>query len=116
MRVAQARVDNNIDGAGVTIGVLSDSFNTDTSASTRAAHDVATGDLPGAGNPCGRTTPVTVVADQSGSGVTDEGRALSELAHAMAPGAHLAFADRHARRPRLRQPHHEFADDESRGR
>ena len=92
MNVASARAANDVDGTGVTIGVLSDSFNTDPSAPTRASQDIATGDLPGAGNPCGHPTPVTVQQDDTDPNNHDEGRALAELAHAMAPGANLAFA------------------------
>jgi flagellar hook assembly protein FlgD len=92
MNVGAARTNNSVDGAGQTIGILSDSFNTDTSAATHASDDVAAGDLPGAANPCGHTTPVVVQADYSGGGQADEGRAMAQLAHDLAPGAHLAFA------------------------
>lgn len=92
MNVAAARAQNEVDGTGQTIGVLSDSFNTDTTAPTHAAADIATGDLPGPGNPCGYTTPVNVQADYSGGGQADEGRAMLELAHGLAPAANLAFA------------------------
>ncbi|TWT92884.1 Bacillopeptidase F precursor [Botrimarina colliarenosi] len=70
-----------VDGAGVTIGVLSDSFGS-------GASDVAFGDLPGVGNPFGNTTPVNVLSDTSGTG---EGRAMAQLVHDVAPGAALAF-------------------------
>ena len=51
--------DFGVDGSGVTVGILSDSFDTDyRRAPTHAADDVASGDLPGAGNPCGYTAPV----------------------------------------------------------
>src|ERR1041384_8037478 len=49
--VVQHRVDRikGVDGKGITVGVMSDSF--DTAPTTiRAADDVATGDLPGPGN------------------------------------------------------------------
>ncbi|MDQ1480569.1 MAG: hypothetical protein QOI44_1430, partial [Actinomycetota bacterium] len=92
MNVATARAANNLDGAGQKIGILSDSFNTDTNAATHAPGDVASGELPGATNPCGHTTPVTVQADYSGGGQNDEGRAMAQLAHDLAPGADLAFA------------------------
>jgi hypothetical protein len=92
MHVATARATHNVDGAGQTIGLLSDSFDTAVSAPTHAATDIATGDLPGPGNPCGYTTPVTVQSDYSGGGQTDEGRAMTELAHGLAPAANLAFA------------------------
>ena len=74
-----------IDGAGVTVGVLSDSFN----ALGGAAGDVAAGELPGPGNPFGRTTPVNVLSDGDGR---DEGRAMLQVVHDVAPGAGLAFA------------------------
>jgi hypothetical protein len=92
MNVAAARSANNLDGSTETVGILSDSFDTVSSAPTRAADDIAAGDLPGAGNPCGYTTPVTVQADYSGSGRSDEGRAMAQLVHDLAPGANLAFA------------------------
>ncbi len=92
MSVAAARTANQVDGAGQTIGIISDSYDTAPGPSTHAADDVATGDLPGPGNPCGYTTPVTVQSDFTGSGTGDEGRAMAELAHGLAPGARLAFA------------------------
>src|SRR4051794_15898940 len=81
-----------VDGSGVKVGVLSDSFDIDSSALTSAADDVASGDLPGAGNPCGRTTPVGVLDDNSSWGGEDEGRAMLQIVHDLAPGAGLAFA------------------------
>ena len=74
-------------GTGVRIGVLSDSYNNLGGAAT----DVANGDLPGPGNPNGFTTAVTVVSDL-GSGGTDEGRAMLQIIHDLAPGARLFFA------------------------
>jgi uncharacterized repeat protein (TIGR01451 family) len=75
------------DGAGVTVGVLSGSYNN----LGGAAKDVSTGDLPGVGNPDGFTTPVNVIQDES-SGGDDEGRAMLQIVHDVAPGANLAFA------------------------
>ena len=92
MNGALARNTNDIDGTGETIGIFSDSFDTAPNAPTRVAGDVAAGDLPGPGNPCGYTTPVTVQSDYSGGDQEDEGRAMAQLAHALAPGARLAFA------------------------
>ena len=75
------------DGTGVKIGVLSDSFNNVHSptvgANKGAAADVATGDLPAAG--------VQVIQDIP-SGGEDEGRAMLQIVHDVAPGASLAFA------------------------
>lgn len=76
-------------GQGIKVGVLSDSYNTSTNP-VRAPNDIATGDLPGPGNPFGRTTPVAVLDDfPAGS---DEGRAMLQIVHDMAPDAALAFA------------------------
>jgi hypothetical protein len=92
MNVATARAAHGVDGSGETVGILSDSFDRALGARTTAATDVATGDLPGVGNPCGRTAPVFVQSDFSGGGQADEGRAMAQLVHDLAPGAHLAFA------------------------
>jgi hypothetical protein len=73
-------------GRGVTVGVLSDSFDTDGGA----AADVASGDLPGPGNPNGFTSPV-VVLDDPGAGA-DEGRAMAQIISDIAPAARLCFA------------------------
>nr|WP_280909713.1 S8 family serine peptidase [Leucobacter exalbidus] len=87
---AEARARFGVDGTGVTIGVISDSFHS-TEYPTSWDDDVAAGALPGPGNPCGRTTPVTVVAHTRTA--TDEGRAMAQLVHGVAPGATLLFAD-----------------------
>ena len=73
-------------GQGIKIGVLSDSYN----AKNGAANNVANGDLPGTGNPEGDITPVTVVQDFSGG--SDEGRAMLQVIHDLAPKATLYFA------------------------
>ena len=90
--VVQHRVDQlpaNLNGTGISIGVLSDSYNTST-ATIREANDIATCDLPGPGNPCGNLQPVVVFEDFPGG--TDEGRGMAQLIHDMAPKARLAFA------------------------
>ena len=91
LKAATARTQFNVDGSGVEVGVLSDTFDRNASASTRAVNDIASGDLPGPGNPCGRTTPVEVIDDSEPSG-SDEGRAMLQLVHDLAPGSPLAFA------------------------
>ncbi|HXV06046.1 MAG TPA: S8 family serine peptidase [Solirubrobacterales bacterium] len=96
LRAAEARNGFNVNGNGVTVGILSDSFDQAGAAATHASEDVATGDLPGSGNPCGLTTPVDVLGDFSpaepGEEATDEGRAMTQIVHDLALGASLAFA------------------------
>lgn len=87
MLTDQVRTEYGYDGAGQKIGVLSDSYN----GLGTAATDVATGDLPGVGNPEGYTTPVQVLQDYISPNSTDEGRGMLQLVHDVAPGAELAF-------------------------
>jgi PKD repeat protein len=84
---ARATRPKRLDGTGVRIGVMSDSYN----ALQGAANGIASGDLPAAG--------VQVLQDLTdetqlveGSTGTDEGRAMLELVHDLAPGAPLAFS------------------------
>ncbi|MEQ8385458.1 MAG: S8 family serine peptidase [Coleofasciculus sp. A1-SPW-01] len=84
LRADIAREQFGVDGTGVTIGVLSDSFN----FSGTAAEDVANGDLP---------SGIQVLKDLPNDGSLgdifgiDEGRAMMQLIHDVAPGADLAF-------------------------
>ncbi len=88
-----AREAFGVDGSGVGVGILSDSFNRAGKAHTHAAEDIAGGDLPGPGNPCGRTTPVDILDDPLESAeADDEGRAMAQIVHDLAPGAALSFA------------------------
>ncbi|HSR94183.1 MAG TPA: S8 family serine peptidase [Solirubrobacterales bacterium] len=98
LRAAEARTAFGVDGSGVTVGILSDSFDHATEAAdesgpvaTHEAEDVATGDLPGSGNTCGQETPVDKLDDSDVKG-EDEGRAMGQIVHDLAPGANLAFA------------------------
>ena len=70
-----ARQDYGVDGTGIGIGVLSDGIDS-------LADRQATGDLP---------ARVTVLPGQAGSG--DEGTAMLEIVHDLAPGAELYFAE-----------------------
>ena len=74
-----ARAQFGVDGSGVKIGVLSDSFDCLAGATT----DSTNGDLPAAG--------VTVLQELVGCAGTDEGRAMLQLVHDIAPGAELLF-------------------------
>ena len=88
-KAALARAVFGMNGSGVKIGVLSDSYDTRTTG-TNAADDIASGDLPGPGNPNGFTTPVTVLLDDPDG--SDEGRAMLQIIHDLAPGAELYFS------------------------
>ena len=65
-----------LDGTGVRVGVISDSFD----SLGGASGDAASGDLPG---------NVTVLHEGAGA---DEGRAMLQVIHDVAPGAQLLFA------------------------
>jgi hypothetical protein len=87
-----AREEFGIDGSGITVGVLSDSYDRDSGAATDAPEDVGSADLPGTANECsGQTAPVNVIEDLTEPG-NDEGRAMLQIVHDMAPGANLSFA------------------------
>jgi hypothetical protein len=98
LHVAAARGAFGARGAGQTIGVISDSFNTATEAivggavPTHAHDDEVSNDLPGPASTCsGQQVPVRVIADGP-AGSTDEGRAMLQVIHDLAPHAELAFA------------------------
>ena len=74
-----ARTANNVDGTGQTVGALSDSVS---QVGGGLADSVKTGDLP---------NTVKVIQDGP-AGSTDEGRAMLEDIHDIAPGAALQFA------------------------
>lgn len=75
-------------GAGIMVGVLSNSFNT-SGGPIQEAQDIATGDLPGPGNP-NNPDPVLVLEDFPDE--IDEGRAMCQIIFDLAPAAKLAFA------------------------
>ncbi len=90
--VVQHRVDQipQFDGTGITIGVMSDSYDRSASTTTHELQDIASGDLPGVGNPLGNVTPVTKLDDSIVG--TDEGRGMMQVVHDMVPKARLGFA------------------------
>jgi hypothetical protein len=74
-----ARGTYGVDGTGIRVGIISDSFN----ALGGYAYDVTRGVLP---------DDVTVVHESVFPHTTDEGRAMAQLVHAVAPGAELFFS------------------------
>ena len=69
------------------MGVISDSYNTAPGVTIHAADDVTSGDLPAGVNVLNDTYPVDLVSQTP----TDEGRAMLQIVHDVAPGADLAF-------------------------
>ncbi|HEY2463362.1 MAG TPA: S8 family serine peptidase [Steroidobacteraceae bacterium] len=102
------RSANSLDGAGITVGVISDSYDcypiyaangvpagglngyANNGFNTTAAGDTATGDLPASVNVIEDATCMNYGAPvQLPFG--DEGRAMMQIVHDVAPGASLAF-------------------------
>jgi subtilase family protein len=70
-------------GTGISIGVMSDSFDASAATTDRAAADTLAGELPS----------VIVLEDLPlGSDPTDEGRGMAQIVYDVAPGSKLAFA------------------------
>jgi PKD repeat protein len=84
LRAAAARTAYGVGGTGVTVGVISDAYDTLGGADA----DVASGDLPAGGVPVlGGESPYcgTLIF------CTDEGRAMLQIVYDVAPGAGLLF-------------------------
>lgn len=82
-----ARRKYKVEGRGIKVGILSDSYNSLGGAAT----GISGAELPGPANPLGYRTPVEVLQDLAPGAGSDEGRALAEIVHDVAPAAHLAF-------------------------
>ncbi len=91
LHAARARAESGVNGRGIRIGALSDSYDCAPGAFepgarfTRAAQDIASNDLP---------RDVLVLKDLSpvpSDDCSDEGRAMMQLIHDVAPGSPLAF-------------------------
>jgi hypothetical protein len=92
LQVDHARSAFELRGKGQTVGVLSDSYDSAEADSTEASGDVLSGDLPGPAGTCsGQQLPVDVLAEGPADG-GDEGRAMLQIVHDLAPHANLAFA------------------------
>jgi hypothetical protein len=91
-RAARADVARRLfglDGAGIKIGIISDSFdNFLVDEFLTASDEVQSGELPGQGNPDGYTQPVQVLREAAG---LNEGRAMAQIIYDLAPGAELLF-------------------------
>jgi hypothetical protein len=102
LKVDLARAAFGTRGAGETIAVISNSFDSATVQGngpipTHALEDERTNDLPGPESTCsGQKHPVNVIAEdpagQEPAAYTDEGRAMLQVVHDFAPHAKLAFA------------------------
>ncbi|MBU7578599.1 MAG: hypothetical protein KAF40_11100, partial [Flavihumibacter sp.] len=92
----QVRAAYQLAGAGVKIGVLSDSYNTTGATPLNppdggpARTDVQNGDFPGPEN-TNFQTPVEIVKEFPYGRRSDEGRAMLQIIHDLAPAASLAF-------------------------
>ncbi len=102
LKVDLARNAFGTRGAGETIAVISNSFDSATvqggaPVPTHAHEDELSNDLPGPASTCsGQGDPVKVIAEdppgQEPAAYTDEGRAMLQVVHDLAPHAQLAFA------------------------
>jgi len=88
MRTGMVRNGFALTGDSIKVGVLSDSYNT--LPGNLASVDVGNGDLPGTGNPV-NSNPVQVLKEYPLGTRTDEGRAMLQIVHDVAPKAKLAF-------------------------
>jgi hypothetical protein len=88
LRADDARQSFNVNGKGYRVGILSDSYNCTTGPLfpgnpwTSRTEDQANGDLP---------SSINVLKDYSGPGCIDEGRAMGQLIHDVAPGTSQSF-------------------------
>jgi len=91
MRTDTVRQRFGIDGRGVRVGVMSDSYNClegpfeEGAPFTTAEQDIANDDLPD------DVVVLKDLADEPSSDCADEGRGMMQLIHDVAPGASLAF-------------------------
>jgi len=88
LRADIARAQSGVDGTGITVGVLSDSFACNPPAFRPGAptstkdQDVSNDELPAS---------ITILKDGSCPDGTDEGRAMAQLIHDVAPKSSIAF-------------------------
>jgi hypothetical protein len=85
MNADDARSGGGPDGGGVKVGVLSDTYDQAENAATTAQDDINSGDLP----PSNRIDILDDISSLRSN--SDEGRAMMQIIHDVAPGADLAF-------------------------
>ncbi len=100
--VVQQRIDKaqakGVDGRGITVAAMSDSYDVATTTTTgdplkvHAKQDIKSGDLPGKGNAKYPTPVVNLEESEDPDSSNDEGRAMLQIAHDIAPASKLCFA------------------------
>ena len=91
MNVGQARMEHDVDGSGVTVGALSDTFRCHPAPfqpgapTTTFEEDVANGDLPAG------MDDADILDNGPCAGAIDEGRGMAQLIHDVAPGVAIKF-------------------------
>ena len=91
LRGPEAREANGVDGSGITVGTLSDSFNCNPppfnpgAPNSSMEEDIANDELPA------DTTILDEGDDNGGCPGSDEGRGMAQLIHDVAPGAAISF-------------------------
>jgi len=101
-----ARKKLHVEGKGVNVGILSDSYDN----LGTAADGIRGGELPGPGNPFNNRKAVTVLQDLDNGTGTDEGRAMAEIVHDVAPAAAITFHTAYLGQANFAQGIQELAD------
>lgn len=83
-RVSEARTNGEVSGTGMKVGVISDAYDQDNSASTTASEDMQSGDLP-------PVSKIQILDDVPMRDPIDEGRAMMQIIRDVAPNVRLAF-------------------------
>ncbi|MDJ0924810.1 MAG: S8 family serine peptidase, partial [Acidimicrobiia bacterium] len=84
-----ARTTYGVDGSGVNVGILSDSFNSTLGGSVTGTGCSAT--VTGMTNQNSGDLPTSVILLDNGAPGTDEGAGMAELVHDLAPGAGIMY-------------------------
>ena len=88
LRADVARTQGGVNGSGMTVGTLSDTFGCNPPAfvpgapTSTLAEDISNDELPAS---------VTILEEGPCAGGTDEGRAMGQIVHDVAPGAAISF-------------------------